>query len=97
LNWLKGHFADADSKMRTWAKSQLENLTPRSCIEDKSVHVVVAEGPVSDKIAECADAHDVNLIVLGAHGYGPIEKHFVGTTTNKVLIKASRPTLTVKI
>jgi nucleotide-binding universal stress UspA family protein len=93
----KGHFAGAASKVRTWAKNQLENLTPHPFVEDKSVHWLVEEGTVSDKIAECADACDVNIIILGAHGYGPVERHFVGTTTNKVLTKASRPTLTVKI
>jgi len=45
----------------------------------------------------CADAYDVNLVILGAHGYGPVEKHFVGTTTNKVMTKVSQPMLTVKI
>ena len=93
----QGHFVDAVSKMRTWAKNQLENLTPYQFVKDNSVHWLVEEGPVSDKIAECAEAYDVNLVILGAHGYGPVEKHFVGTTTNKVLTKVSQPILTVKI
>jgi nucleotide-binding universal stress UspA family protein len=93
----QGYFTDAVSKMRTWAKNQLENLTPNQFVKDNSVHWLVEEGPVSDKIAECANAFDVDLVILGAHGYGPVEKHFVGTTTNKVLTKLSRPTLTVKI
>jgi nucleotide-binding universal stress UspA family protein len=93
----QGYFTDALPKMRTWAKNQLENLTPDQFIKDNSVHRLVEEGPVSDKIAECAGAYDVDLVILGAHGYGPVEKHFVGTTTNKVLRKLSRPTLTVKI
>jgi len=93
----QGYFVDAASKMRTWAKHQLENLTPHQFVKDDSVHWLVEEGSVSDKIAECADAYDVNLVVLGAHGYGPVEKHFVGTTTNKVMTKVSRPILTVKI
>jgi nucleotide-binding universal stress UspA family protein len=93
----QGYFTDAVSKMRTWAKNQLENLTPHQFVKDNSVHWLVEEGPVSDKIAECAGAYDVDLVILGAHGYGPVEKHFVGTTTNKVLRKLSRPTLTVRI
>jgi nucleotide-binding universal stress UspA family protein len=93
----QGYFADAVSKMRTWAKTQLENLTPHHFETDNSVHRLVEEGPVSDKIAECAEAYDVNLVILGAHGYGPVEKHFVGTTMNKVLTKVSQPVLTVKI
>ena len=93
----QGYLTDAPSKMRKWARVQLENLTPYPFVKDNSVHWLVEEGPVSDKIAECAEAYDVNLVILGAHGYGPVEKHFVGTTTNKVLTKVSRPILTVKI
>jgi nucleotide-binding universal stress UspA family protein len=93
----QGYFVDALSKMRTWAKEQLENLTPDQFVNDHSVHRLVEEGPVSDKIAECAEACGVNIVILGAPGYGPIETHFVGTIMNKVLTKVSRPILTVKI
>jgi nucleotide-binding universal stress UspA family protein len=93
----QGYFTDATSKMRTWAKNQLENLTPHQYVKDASVHWLVEEGPASAKIAECAEACDVDLVVLGAHGYGPVQKHFVGTTTDKVLTKISRPLMTVKI
>jgi nucleotide-binding universal stress UspA family protein len=93
----QGYFTDAVPRMRSWATNQLKNLTPHQFVNDKSVHRLVEEGPVSDKIAECAKAYDVNLVVLGAHGYGPVERHFVGTTTNKVLTKVFQPTLTVKI
>jgi nucleotide-binding universal stress UspA family protein len=93
----QGYLTDAPSKMRKWARVQLENLTPPQFIKDDSVHRLVEEGPVSDKIAESAAAHDVNLVILGAHGYGPVEKHFVGTTAASVLNKAARPMLIVKI
>jgi nucleotide-binding universal stress UspA family protein len=93
----QGYFTGATSKMKTWAKNQLENLTPHQYVKDASVHWLVEEGPASDKIVETADAYDVDLIVLGAHGYGPVEKYYVGTTTDKVLMKVARPLLTVKI
>jgi nucleotide-binding universal stress UspA family protein len=92
-----GYFGDAVSKVQAWAKNQLVNLTPSAFVKDSGVHRLVEEGPVSDKIAECAEAWDVDLVILGAHGYGPVEQHFVGTTTNKALTKVSRPILTVKI
>ena len=93
----QGYFKDATSKMRTWAENQLKNLTPDKFFSDSSVHYRVEEGPASEKLAEFAEANDVDMVILGAHGYGPIEKHFVGTTTDKVLTKLSRPVLTVKI
>ena len=93
----QGHFTDAVSKMRTWANNQLKNLTPDPFVKDQSVHWLVEEGTISDKIVEVAGAYDVNLVILGAHGYGPVEKHFVGTTTDRVLRKLSLPLLVVKI
>jgi nucleotide-binding universal stress UspA family protein len=93
----RGYFTDAVSKMQTWAKVQLENMTPAQFIKDESVRRLVEEGPVSDKIAESAATYDVNLVILGAHGYGPVEKHFVGTNTDSVLSKLARPMLIVKI
>lgn len=41
--------------------------------------------------------HDIDMVVLGAHGYGPIQKYFVGTTTDKIMGSITRPVLTVKI
>jgi nucleotide-binding universal stress UspA family protein len=93
----QGYFTDAPSKLRTWAKNQLENLTPYQYVKDASVHWLIEEGAASDKIAACADSYDVDLVVLGAHGYGPVQKHFVGKTTDKVMGNLSRPLLTVKI
>jgi nucleotide-binding universal stress UspA family protein len=93
----QGYFTDATSRMRTWAKNQLENLTPYQFVKDTSVHWLVEDGPVADKIIECANAYDVDLVVMGAHGYGPVQKHFVGTTTDKIMSRVSRPLLTVKI
>jgi nucleotide-binding universal stress UspA family protein len=93
----QGYFKDAANKMRTWARNQLENLTPHQYVQDKSVHWLVEEGHVGDKIAECAENYDVDMLVLGAHGYGPVQKHFVGKVTDKVLREVMRPILTVKI
>jgi nucleotide-binding universal stress UspA family protein len=93
----QGYLTDAVPKMRTWAKNQLKNLTPHQFVTDQSVHWLVEEGSATEKIVECADACAADLVILGAHGYGPVEKHFVGTTTDKVLSRLSRPILTVRI
>jgi nucleotide-binding universal stress UspA family protein len=92
----QGYFSDAVSKARSWAILQLENLTPAQFVNDNSVHRLVEEGEVSAKITECADVYDVNLVIVGSHGYSPVEKYFLGTTTDKLLTKLSRPVLVVK-
>jgi len=93
----QGFFLDAEEKARAWAKQQLENLIPHEFQSDSSVHCLVEEGRVSDKIVEIADAYDMNLVIAGAHGYGPVEKHFVGKTSNSIIARMSRPMLVVKI
>ncbi len=93
----QGYFTDATAKMKKWAEDQLENLTPRQYVLDETVHRVVEEGPAADHIKAFADANDVDMVVLGAHGYGPVQKHFVGKTTDKVLLELDRPVLTVRI
>lgn len=93
----QGHFRDAPSKMREWGENQLQNLTPHEFVSDPSVRRVVEEGPAGDKIADFVQRHDPDLVVLGAHGYGPVEKHFVGKTVDKLLPRLARPVLTVQI
>ena len=93
----QGYFTDAPSKMRKWATDQLQNLTPHQYIQDSTVHRVVEEGNASEIISEFADENDIDMVLLGAHGYGPVQKHFVGKTTDKVLANLARPVLTVKI
>ena len=94
----QGHFMDASKKMKTWAENQLKNLTPHEFLNDPSVQrLVIEDGDAADRIAEVAESQDAGLIVLGAHGYGPVQRHFVGTTTDKVLSGLTRPILTVQV
>ncbi|HEY7304944.1 MAG TPA: universal stress protein [Bryobacteraceae bacterium] len=46
---------------------------------------VVAEGNVAGEILNFASAHEVDLIVMGTHGYGAIQGWLLGSVTGKVL------------
>jgi nucleotide-binding universal stress UspA family protein len=91
------YFKDAVSKARTYAENQLKNMTPDSSVGDSSVHYVIEEGTAHDCLVAAAENYDIDMVVLGAHGYGPVQKHFVGTTTDKIMSSLNRPILTVKI
>jgi nucleotide-binding universal stress UspA family protein len=94
----QGHFMDASAKLKDWAENQLKNLTPHQFLNDPSVErLVVTEGYASDRISDIAEQKDADLVVLGAHGYGPVQRHMVGTTADKVLSGLSRPVLTVQV
>jgi nucleotide-binding universal stress UspA family protein len=93
----QGHLTNATEKMREWATNQLVNLTPDEFINDSTVVRIVESGSASDRIAEVAAEIGADLTILGTHEYGTIQKHLLGTTTDRVLTKISAPILTVKL
>jgi nucleotide-binding universal stress UspA family protein len=93
----QGHLLNPVEKMRQWATNQLINLTPDEFINDPTLTRIVENGPASDCIARVASEIGADLTILGTHDYGSIHKHILGTTTERVLAKITRPILTVKM
>jgi nucleotide-binding universal stress UspA family protein len=58
-------------------------------------HVLVRVGTPWSAICDSAREHDVDLIVLGSHGYGALD-HVLGTTAAKVVNHADRSVLIVR-
>ncbi len=50
----------------------------------------------ADQIVDYAEKNDVDLIVMGTHGRGGLEKMWLGSVTEKVLRKAHCPVLVVR-
>lgn len=57
--------------------------------------VVVQLGVPWRQLCEIATARDASTIVIGAHGYGALER-MLGTTASKVVHHADRPVLVVR-
>ena len=55
---------------------------------------VVLEGDPAMRIVEYANANDVDLIVMPAHGYGPFRRFLLGSVTAKVLHDVDCPVWT---
>jgi nucleotide-binding universal stress UspA family protein len=84
--------------LRRAAREKLERT--RKAIEAKGVQTVTAQ--VSDSadavgaIAQAAAAHAADLIVMGTHGRGGLERAFLGSVTERALRTLDRPVLAVK-
>ena len=81
--------------LRTHAEQQLQEFVKgrtRSGIEPESV---VSEGVVTEQILAFAEAHAVDLIVMGTHGRRGFDHLLLGSVTEKILRKARCPVLTV--
>jgi nucleotide-binding universal stress UspA family protein len=93
----QGHFKDTIDKVRKWAINQLTSRTPDEFVKDPTVFRLVESGAPDEIIAEVAREIDADLTVLGAHEYGSMHKHLLGTTTDRLLTRISSPVLTVKL
>ncbi len=56
----------------------------------------VGFGSPADQIVDYAEEHAIDLIVMGTHGRGGLEKMWLGSVTEKVLRKAHCPVLVVR-
>ena len=78
----------------TSAKTELE-LLAREVPPEYLDGATATIGVPWDAICSYAREHDIDLIVIGAHGYGIIER-MMGTTAAKVVNHADRPVLVVR-
>ena len=59
------------------------------------VSALVVQGAIAETILAEADALDVQLIVMGSHGYGTLAELIVGGVSKVVLRKATCPVLII--
>ncbi len=61
-----------------------------------AIEAAVAEGRPSEKIVEYARDHNVDLIVMGTQGRGPVAQFFLGSVADNVVRSAECPVLTIR-
>jgi universal stress protein F len=80
-----------------WRLDAIRDLEGRAASIDPGVvtHVLVRIGSPWSAICGAAREHDVDLVVLGSHGYDAFD-HLIGTTAAKVVNHADRSVLVVR-
>ena len=58
--------------------------------------VVHGTGPVAEAIGRLATKRDARMIVIGAHGWGPVRRVLHGSVSGAVLHEAHCPVLVVR-
>ncbi len=92
----------ARESVKAELKKRMEQLCTKECnnaptcdIAVSSIHVV--EGYPDQVIVKMANDCSADLIVMGAYSHSLVGEVVVGSTTRKVLHKATQPVLVVKI
>lgn len=78
------------------AREQLEKSLTSGERGKPQTHVAVETGAPAATIVAYAESHDIDLIVMGTHGRGTLERMWVGSVTQGVLHRAQCPVVTVR-
>lgn len=90
-------FVDLEQELRTAAEKELGKMHEQLQSEKFSVVSAVLGGRASDEIIKYANDHNIDLISIATHGRSGIEHLLFGSTTERVLRKATCPVLAVRI
>lgn len=59
--------------------------------------IIVERGNPVEQIVRVAENRDCDIIVMGSHGHGVLEEALIGSTARRVLRKATKPVLVVRL
>jgi nucleotide-binding universal stress UspA family protein len=89
--------AQINAEEEAGAAARLQALVPESVRPFCAIGTAVTRGHHGwTEIVRLALERDADLIVLGAHGHGAVDRALFGSTTHRVLRHASCPVLTVR-
>lgn len=77
-------------------ETQLSNMVPEESRNWCSPVTILLEGQPYKELIDYAETKKVDMIVLGIRGHGFLEQFLVGSTTDRVISRASCPVLAVR-
>jgi nucleotide-binding universal stress UspA family protein len=83
------------SMLRDEGESALQAAEDRAVADD--CVTTIAEGPPSREIVAYADEADCDLIVMGTHGRGGLNRLILGSVAERVVRSSAVPVLTVRV
>jgi nucleotide-binding universal stress UspA family protein len=81
---------------RKWAEGALGDLVGKACAEGLSARAALRTGVAHQEIVALAQDERADLIVIGTHGRGGINRALLGSVTDRVVRVAPCPVLTVR-
>lgn len=91
--------ASSLAEIQESAESAVAKIDERITAEERdrlAVRTAVVQGEPHDAILAYAAEHRIELIVLGTHGRGAVERLILGSVAEKIVRHAKCPVLTVK-
>lgn len=86
----------AFAEMKNAALAKLDEIVTQAEMGALKPHVILRKGSPFVEIIRCARELNIDLIVMGTHGRGPIAHMLMGSVAERVVRKAPCPVLTVR-
>ena len=83
--------AEVFQEMSGYAKTELAKVAEEARAKGVTVRETVVQGKPSAEIARVASEEKIDMIVLGTHGKGMLDKAIFGSTTERVVRRSPRP------
>ena len=87
--------ADYLSQAEEAARERLATFVAAATDHGRRVRAVTKVGAPVEQILDYADAHKIDLIVIGTHGRGLVGQMLLGSVAERVVRRAKAPVLTV--
>lgn len=94
---MESSWEGVDELLRSDAEAAVESVEELAAGRDVTVETAVTEGSPSRQIVRYAENNGCDLIVMGTHGRGGLDRLLLGSVTEKVVRSSSVPVLTVSI
>jgi len=89
------HIGPSDAVSYDRTKKDLLELIPPDCRERLTFEIIVKGGNVQSELLGIVEDREVDLVVMGTHGRGYVERMLLGSVTERMLRKLHVPILTV--
>ncbi|MFB6101112.1 MAG: universal stress protein [Haloplanus sp.] len=77
------------------AQAAVDRATEGDAVVAGAVETHVVEGRPATVLADAIDAYDADLVAMGVHGRSRVDRHLLGSLTERTVRTASVPVLTV--
>jgi nucleotide-binding universal stress UspA family protein len=94
--WTMSHVKEVYVAARKWGDDALERWVARARASGFSARPILREGVAHREIAALATAEQADLVVIGTHGRGGIDRALLGSVADRVVRSAPCPVLTVR-
>jgi nucleotide-binding universal stress UspA family protein len=94
--WSMRRVAEVYESGRAWAEKALEEWAGQARAEGIAVRTALRTGTPHREIVALAAEEAVDLIVIGTHGRGGVDRALLGSVTDRVIRLAPCPVLAVR-